>query len=139
MIGLGTIINVGAIIIGGLCGLFMGKAVKVRYQDMQMLCNKYNDYDNVKLLDYRDFTGNFEYKDGVFSPKRTKSQDVKIHVVDVFGNGYEGNKYVYKDYMYTQDTLDTSVRENIIDGKATSYYEYSRITVQNNVEETNSK
>ena len=37
MIGLGTIINVGAIIIGGLCGLFMGKAVKVRYQDILMI------------------------------------------------------------------------------------------------------
>ena len=104
---------------------------KERYQDMQMLCNKYNDYDNVKLLDYRDFTGNFEYKDGVFSPKRTKSQDVKIHVIDVFGNGYEGNKYVYKDYIYTNTVLDTSIRENITDNKLTSYYEYSRITVNN--------
>jgi uncharacterized membrane protein YqgA involved in biofilm formation len=37
MIGLGTIINVGAIIIGGLCGLFMGKEVKVRYQDILMI------------------------------------------------------------------------------------------------------
>lgn len=36
MIGLGTIINVGAIIIGGLMGLFMGRGVKVRYQDILM-------------------------------------------------------------------------------------------------------
>lgn len=32
MIGLGTLINVGAIIIGGLLGLFLGRSVKVRYQ-----------------------------------------------------------------------------------------------------------
>ena len=37
MIGLGTIINVGAIIIGGLGGLFLGRSVKVRYQDILMV------------------------------------------------------------------------------------------------------
>lgn len=37
MIGLGTIINVGAIVLGGLCGLFLGKGVKVRYQDILMI------------------------------------------------------------------------------------------------------
>lgn len=37
MIGLGTIINVGAILIGGLMGLFMGCGVKVRYQDILMI------------------------------------------------------------------------------------------------------
>ena len=36
MIGLGTIINVVAIIIGGLLGLFLGRSVKVRYQDILM-------------------------------------------------------------------------------------------------------
>ncbi|MBQ2924354.1 MAG: DUF554 domain-containing protein [Anaerotignum sp.] len=37
MIGLGTIINVGAIIIGGLGGLFLGRSVKVRFQDILMV------------------------------------------------------------------------------------------------------
>ncbi len=37
MIGLGTIINIAAIIIGGLCGLFLGRGVKVRYQDILMM------------------------------------------------------------------------------------------------------
>lgn len=37
MIGLGTLINVGAIIIGGLLGLFLGRSVKVRYQDILMI------------------------------------------------------------------------------------------------------
>ena len=37
MIGLGTLINVGAIIIGGLCGLFLGRGVKLRYQDILMI------------------------------------------------------------------------------------------------------
>lgn len=37
MIGLGTLINVGAIIIGGLLGLFLGRSMKVRYQDILMI------------------------------------------------------------------------------------------------------
>ena len=37
MIGLGTIINVGAIVIGGLFGLFLGRGVKVRYQDILLI------------------------------------------------------------------------------------------------------
>lgn len=107
---------------------------KERYQDMQMLCNKYNDYDNVRLLEEKDFKGNFSYINGDFAPKLNNSKKVKLHVIDVYGNGYEGNKYVYKDYIYTNTILDTSVRKNMTDRKDTSYYEYSRITV-NNIED----
>jgi hypothetical protein len=107
---------------------------KERYQDMQMLCNKYNDYDNVKLLEEADFKGSFSYKDGDFSPMINKEKNVKLYVIDVYGNGYEGNKYVYKDYIYSNKVLDTSKRDNMIDNKDTSYYEYSRITV-NNIED----
>lgn len=107
---------------------------KERFQDMQMLCNKYNDYDQVKLLKESDFQGKFNYEDGVFSPPVSNEKSVKLHVIDVFGNGYEGNKYVYKDYTYTNKTLDTSIRTNITDSKVTSYYEYSRVTVSNTEE-----
>jgi hypothetical protein len=107
---------------------------KERFQDMQMLCNKYNDYDQVKLLKESDFQGKFNYENGVFSPPVSNEKSVKLHVIDVFGNGYEGNKYVYKDYAYTNKTLDTSIRTNITDSKVTSYYEYSRVTVSNTEE-----
>lgn len=36
MIGLGTIINVAAILIGGAAGMLLGRSVKVRYQDILM-------------------------------------------------------------------------------------------------------
>jgi hypothetical protein len=104
---------------------------KERYQDMQMLCNKYNDYDNVKLLDDTSFKGSFVYDDGTFSPYRTSTKSVKLAVLDVAGNGYEGNNYVYKDYIFTNTIVNSSIRNNMIDDKLTSYYEYSRITVGN--------
>ena len=104
---------------------------KERYQDMQMLCNKYNDYDHVKLLDNNDFRGEFYYENNLYSPERVKTKDVGLQVIDVSGNGYEGNKYVYKDFKYTNSVLDTSLRKNIVDKKITTYYEYSRITMNN--------
>ena len=104
---------------------------KERYQDMQMLCNKYTDYDKVKSLTKEDFNGGFVYENGDFAPERSSTKEIALEIVDVFGNGYEGNKYVYKDYMYTNTVLDTSLRKNVTDDKITSYYEYSRITVSN--------
>ena len=105
---------------------------KERYQDMQMLCNKYNDYDNVRLLEEKDFKGSFTHKDGNFTATVSKTNNVKLNVVNIAGNGYEGNRYVYKDYIYTNSVLDTSVRTNLVDDSITSYFEYSRITVSNN-------
>lgn len=104
---------------------------KERYQDMQMLCNKYTDYDKIKSLTKEDFNGGFVYENGDFAPERSSTKEIALEIVDVFGNGYEGNKYVYKDYMYTNTVLDTSLRKNVTDDKITSYYEYSRITVSN--------
>lgn len=113
---------------------------KERYQDMQMLCNKYNDYDNVRILNKEDFKGdNFTYREdsNLLMPKHSSATKVPITILDISGNGYEGNKYVYKDYIYTSSVLDTSKRKNIIDGKETSYYEYSRITVNNDEDISN--
>lgn len=37
MIGLGTIINVGAIVLGGIMGLLLGRGIQTRFQDMMMM------------------------------------------------------------------------------------------------------
>ena len=39
MIGLGTIINVAAIIIGGLIGLILSRAISARYEETLMQAN----------------------------------------------------------------------------------------------------
>lgn len=110
---------------------------KERYQDMQMLCNKYNDYDNVKLLDDTSFkTKNFVYEkeSNLFMPMRSGANKKQLTILDITGNGYEGNKYVFKDYVYSSTVLDTSKRKNITDGSETNYYEYSRITISDEEE-----
>ena len=111
---------------------------KERYQDIQMLCNKYTDFDNVKTLNDMKFEGSYTYEnEAIYGPVKRNAK-VNINVLQIDGNGYEGNKYVYNNFEYQKDTYDTSIRKNIFDGKINTYYEYSRITIQNDLEETNS-
>ena len=108
---------------------------KERLQDISMLCNAKTDYDNaIPLTDYY-FTGNFEYQNGVFSSKTTQSTSTVATVIDVTGNGYEGNKYVLQDKSYLEDILSTSNRNAIVDNNISTYWEYSRITASNTEED----
>ena len=104
---------------------------KERYQDIQMLCNKYTDFDNIKGLDNINFKGNGQIENGVYSAAVSSLGRVQLGIIDITGNGYEGNRFVYNDYEYQEDTYDTSNRKNITDRSISTYYEYSRITVQN--------
>ena len=104
---------------------------KERYQDIQMLCNKYTDFDNVKTLDNINFTGDCSVEDGTYFASIKKTNKNQLTILDVYGNGYEGNEYVYNNYEYQKDIYDTSAHENMIDNKISTYYEYSRITVLN--------
>lgn len=108
---------------------------KERLQDISMLCNAKTDYDNaIPLTDYY-FTGNFEYQNGVFSSKTTQSTSTVATVIDVTGNGYEGNKYVFQNKSYLEDILSTSNRNAIVDNNISTYWEYSRITASNTEED----
>lgn len=104
---------------------------KERLQDITMLCNKYTDFDNVVNLKDTDFKGNFEYDKEVFCAETITQRKLLTKVDSVFGNGYEGNKYVYKDSKYLKDSVDTSMRSAISDNSVASFWEYSRITASN--------
>lgn len=107
---------------------------KERLQDITMLCNKFTDFDNVVVLNKDNFTGNFLCENGVFSPEVLGNNKITTKVESVYGNGYEGNKYAFKDGLYLENSLDTSVRSAINDSSITSYWEYSRITASNTEE-----
>ena len=108
---------------------------KERLQDISMLCNAKTDYDNaIPLTDYH-FKGNYEYENGVFSSKTTQSINTFATVIDITGNGYEGNKYVLQNKSYLKNILDTSNRKAIVDNNVSTYWEYSRITASNTEED----
>ena len=110
---------------------------KERYQDIQMLCNKYTDFDNIKTVDNITFKGDYDEDNKTYYASVKRNNKTKIAILDVYGNGYEGNEYVYNNYEYQKNVYDTSIRTNMTDNKISTYYEYSRITMQDINEESN--
>lgn len=102
---------------------------KERLQDISMLCNKYTDYDNVILLKKDDFNGNFNCsEDNIYTSEIIGSNKTEIKILDVIGNGYEGNKYVIKDNKFIEQSLETYKQRHLIDNSINTYWEYSRIS-----------
>lgn len=104
---------------------------KERQQDINILCNKYTDFGTVINLDESFFSGDFSMFEGVMSAKIIDEVNVQYDIESIYGNGYEGNDYVYKDNNFTKDIIDTSNREYINDRSIITAYEYSRITASN--------
>lgn len=105
-------------------------AEQERLQDIKMLCNKFTDFDNVIPINNKTvMSGSYSVSnDNTFSCKIDNKNKIKIAVYDVTGNGIEGNKYVYNNYVYVNKAVDTSKRNYMTDDSVTSYYEYERIT-----------
>jgi hypothetical protein len=102
-----------------------------RQQDINMLCNKYTEFGKVTSLSPNDFTGQYGTEDGVFFAMVSGKNNASYSIQSVEGNGYEGNKYVYKDNAFLEDSINTSSRNFINDGSSITAYEYSRITASN--------
>lgn len=98
-----------------------------RLLDLNMLCGDHSDFDAAETLTADDFTGEFSEEDGVFTAKIIDETPVRLEVLDVKGNGYEGNSFVIKDNRFISETMDTSNRNNMVDNYLSTAYEYSRI------------
>lgn len=109
-------------------------AEKERQEDMNILCNRYTEFASVITLNDSNFEGDLVIENGVLSAKIKSTENIKLSVVDVNGNGYEGNKYVYSDNAFLEDSMNSNLRTSMINGNLSSYYEYSRITIGNTVE-----
>ena len=88
---------------------------KERQEDINILCNKYTNFSNVILInnDLVDSTLNFKKELNCYLLPTTTEKKVSIDILDIIGNGYEGNKYVYKNDKFENEILDTSNRKYI--------------------------
>ena len=109
-------------------------AEKERQEDMNILCNRYSEFASVLTLKDGDYTGDLTLDNGILSAKIKSQDNIKLTVVDVNGNGYEGNKYVYSDDDFLENTMNSNNRTTMIDNSYSTYYEYSRITTSNTVD-----
>lgn len=103
-------------------------------QDISLLCSNYTSFDTVIPIDNYIKEGEYSYANGVFGAKITSQKQVSLSVLNIDGNGFEGNMYVIKDGKMLKDTLDTSTKENITDNNTLTVYEYSRITANKDSE-----
>lgn len=110
------------------------KAEKERQEDMNILCNRYTEFSSTMSLKKADFTGDLTFENGVVSAKLKSNERLQCEVLDINGNGYEGNFYVYTDNAFLKDSLDSSNKSHITDNNLATYYEYSRITVNNTID-----
>lgn len=107
---------------------------KERQEDINILCNKYSDFSSVLNLTAENFEGNLEIENGLLTAPILSSAPVTYQVDDVSGNGQPGNSYVYQNDKFISDTLNTNSSLSIIDDSLSTYYEYSRITMNNSEE-----
>ena len=101
---------------------------KERIQDIKMLCNKYTDFDKVITIDNKNAYGQYDYADNSFLSQVKSYKKNVLHIDDIVGNVSEGNKYIFLNGSYVQDSLNTANRMALIDGSVNSYWEYQRIT-----------
>lgn len=104
---------------------------KERQEDINILCNKYKDFENVVLISDKNSSGDLTYSKEVFHLKPISSKSIAGEIIEVTGNGYEGNKYVYKNSDFISNVTNSSNKKNMIDNSLMTYYEYSRITARN--------
>lgn len=108
---------------------------KEKLEDLNILCNQYSDFNTVVTLDNTQLFGNYSYDNGVIGCAVNSHEPINYSIVNVDGNGYEGNGYVYKNNKFLKDSLDTSNRRFINDNSNMTIYEYSRITASNSEKE----
>lgn len=100
-----------------------------RLKDINILCGNYTEFDRVVTLTEADFEGNFSTDQSTtFMAYATKLEPVTLQVMQVRGNGYEGNGNVYTNGQFLKDTIDTAKQDFLIDSSMITAYEYSRLT-----------
>lgn len=111
-----------------------------RIKDLNIICGNFKEFNSILTLKESDFVGNFSYDSNAFCTKINEdtTSSVSLSVLQVTGNGYEGNSYVLKSVTkpLTFEDIDTVTRNNMIDNDYITYYEYSRITTKQNVKYT---
>ena len=104
-------------------------AEEERVKDINTICGNYKNFVTVKTLDFSLLNGSFSrHGNYTFSCAGT-TQKVSPFIIDVSGNGYEGNKYVMSNNTFVANSMDTSNRNYMIDDSVITAYEYSRLTM----------
>ncbi len=112
------------------------KAIKnetERIMDVNMLCGNNSEYNMIIPISVNQFSGE-KYKplnNDVISCQLSSSKEVSHNILNISGNGYPGNKYVYNNSVFEENEDDKSNIEYIYDESDVTGYEYSRLVTTN--------
>ena len=101
-----------------------------RVRDMNIICGNYQEFATVRTLTESDFNGDYGVEDDgkTFTCRVGEEKEVELSVLQVAGNGYEGNGYVKSGSQFQSEKVTTVDRDNMLDGSMHTCYEYSRLT-----------
>lgn len=107
--------------------------------DLNILCNVYTEFDNVISIDPEELALDNTYvtNNSIIHLPVADSENIKLTVSVVSGNGYAGNGHVYDTAAekFISETIDSSKQEYIVSEDNAQYFEYSRL-VTNDITNT---
>lgn len=107
------------------------KSSQEKIKDLNMICGEESSFYSIKYITDEDLLDDVVFEDGVLGAGYTEDKRAEIEVIDIQGNGMEGNYFVYKNGAMLADTIATDNRETIVDEEADTYYEYQRLRTSN--------
>lgn len=97
-----------------------------RLMDFNMLCGEDSEFFHVRQLGNEDFEEKAFDENGMLTCGYTEVVNIPLEIINIQGNGMEGNEFVYRDNAYVADRAETNNRLAIIDASPSTYYEYQR-------------
>lgn len=108
-------------------------ASREKIMDLNMICGEDSGFFQVTTLTNDFFEENDVInEDGTITARPSGASQVSCKVIDVIGNGIEGNEYIFADDEFIYEKNFTGNRENLTDGNFTTIYEYQKINANKN-------
>lgn len=97
--------------------------------DMQMLCNAYQEFENLIVVDDYITYRTCDYQKGIFKARAESSKKINFSIKEITGNGHAGNNYVLDGDSFLKTSTPNNIEKALTDDDIQTYYDYQRITV----------
>ena len=108
-------------------------AAREKIMDLNMICGEDSGFFQVTTLTNDFFeAADVINEDNTITAKPTGSAPADCEVIEVTGNGIEGNEYVFAEDEFVYENNFTGAREYLTDNNVTTIYEYQKINADKN-------
>lgn len=107
-------------------------AEKSLRDDIKMLCNAYQEFENLIVVDDFVSVRTCDYQKGVFKAHAKSTQKVNFVIKDIAGNGRPSNEYVLNGDSFLNKIAANDNQRALLDNDLQTFYDYQRITIDDN-------